>query len=87
MKKQQLIQEKKKLYAVFAKAIPSFLCALMGLTVSLVAYFLYQWKCLWFLISFFCLYIGVILFLFIVSVMIVKRKERMIENEDDELKF
>ena len=87
MKKQQLIQEKKKIYVVFTEAIPSFLCALMGLTVSFVAYFLYQWKFLWFLISFFGLYIGVILLLFIVSVVIVKRKERIIEAEDDELKF
>ncbi|HGF8315548.1 hypothetical protein [Enterococcus sp. DIV1283b] len=87
MKKQQLIQEKKKLYAIFTEAIPSFLCALMGLTVSFVAYFRYQWKFLWFLISFFGLYIGVILLLFIVFVVIVKRKERRIEDEDDELKF
>lgn len=87
MKKQQLIQEKKKIYVVFTEAIPSFLCALMGLTVSFVAYFIYQWKFLWFLISFFGLYIGVILLLFIVSVVIVKRKERIIEAEDDELKF
>jgi membrane protein YdbS with pleckstrin-like domain len=87
MEKQKLIKEKQKITEAFIKIVPSFLYAVFGLIISLTLQLLYHWKFLWLVIIVCGFYVLFVTFLFVVAVVVVKRKERKLEIKEDELYF
>ncbi|WP_457922997.1 hypothetical protein [Enterococcus faecalis] len=87
MEKQKLIKEKQKMAEAFIKIVPSFLYAVFGLIISLALQLLYHWKFLWLVIIVCGFYVLFVTFLFVVAVVVVKRKERKLEIKEDELYF
>ncbi|AFO44813.1 hypothetical protein QR19_13775 [Enterococcus faecalis] len=87
MEKQKLIKEKQKMAEAFIKIVPSFLYAVFGLIISLTLQLLYHWKFLWLVIIVCGFYVLFVTFLFVVAVVVVKRKERKLEIKEDELYF
>ncbi|NSN15466.1 hypothetical protein HRE68_11880 [Enterococcus faecalis] len=87
MEKQKLIKEKQKIAEAFIKIVPSFLYAVFGLIISLTLQLLYHWKFLWLVIIVCGFYVLFVTFLFVVAVVVVKRKERKLEIKEDELYF
>ncbi|MDU2110536.1 MAG: hypothetical protein E7E99_07980 [Peptoniphilus lacydonensis] len=87
MEKQKLIKEKQKIAEAFIKIVPSFLYAVFGLIISLTLQLLYHWKFLWLVIIVCGFYVLFVTFLFVVDVVVVKRKERKLEIKEDELYF
>ncbi|EOB3445253.1 hypothetical protein ACIJDA_002716 [Enterococcus faecalis] len=87
MEKQKLIKEKQKMAEAFIKIVPSFLHAVFGLIISLTLQLLYHWKFLWLVIIVCGFYVLFVTFLFVVAVVVVKRKERKLEIKEDELYF
>ncbi|KAJ82723.1 hypothetical protein [Enterococcus faecalis] len=79
--------EKQKIAEVFIKVVPSFLYAVFGLIISLTLQLLYHWKFLWLVIIVCGFYVLFVTFLFVVAVVVVKRKERKLEIKEDELYF
>lgn len=87
MEKQQLMKNKQKLAESFIKIVPSFLYSVFGLIISWTLYVLYHWKFLWLCIIVCGFYVLFVVFLFIMAVVVVKRKERKFEIKEDELYF
>ena len=87
MEKQELIKEKQKMAEVFIKIVPPFLYAVFGLIISLTLQLLYHWKFLWLVIIVCGFYVLFVTFLFVVAVVVVKRKERKLEIKEDDLYF
>lgn len=87
MEKQKLIKEKQKIAEAFIKIVPSFLCAVFGLIISVTLQLLYHWKFFWLVIIVCGFYVLFVTFLFVVAVVVVKRKERKLEIKEDELYF
>ncbi|EOB3445155.1 hypothetical protein ACIJDA_002614 [Enterococcus faecalis] len=87
MEKQKLIKEKQKIAEAFIKIVPSFLYSVFGLIISWTLQLLYHWKFLWLVIIVCGFYVLFVTFLFVVAVVVVKRKERKLEIKEDELYF
>ncbi|MGM0331907.1 hypothetical protein [Enterococcus sp. AZ050] len=79
--------EKQKIAEAFIKIVPSFLYSVFGLIISWTLQLLYHWKFLWLVINVCGFYVLFVTFLFVVAVVVVKRKERKLEIKEDELYF
>lgn len=79
--------EKQKIAEAFIKIVPSFLYSVFGLIISWTLQLLYHWKFLWLVIIVCGFYVLFVTFLFVVAVVVVKRKERKLEIKEDELYF